>query len=127
VRPLNHILDLSLRQNAKILIYQSVEIDVLESQIQRLKLHLDDQTLVVGAKIIDQHGSSRGRIPLSGWDSPWNTLALWNPEKLGLIGFPAISGGLTLMSERKLNSPAIYRPVGLLDIFIIHMETIYVI
>jgi hypothetical protein len=94
VRPLNHILDIALSHRAHGLIYQSIEIDVRSDQIETLKDHLDEHTLVVGAKIVDNHGSAPGVVPLSGWDSPWNTLALWNPQKLGMIGFPTISGGL---------------------------------
>jgi hypothetical protein len=94
VRRLNHILDIALSHRAHGLIYQSVEIDVRSYQIETLKDHLDEDTLVVGAKIVDDHGSAPGVVPLSGWDCPWNTLALWNPQKLGVIGFSPISGGL---------------------------------
>ena len=94
VRPLNHILEIALHQRADALIYQSIEIDAQPHQIQSLRHHLDEQTLVVGAKIVEEHGSSRGRVPLTGWDSPWNTLAIWNPKKLGMIGFLPISGSL---------------------------------
>jgi hypothetical protein len=96
VRPLNDILDVALSHKASGLIYQSIEIVVSPHQIAALQSHLDEQTLVVGAKIIANHGSAPGMGPLSGWNSPWNTLALWNPQKLGVIGFSPVSSGLVL-------------------------------
>jgi len=58
-----------------------------------LQQHLDANTLVVGAKLHPKHGEKRGRQPLNGWNSPWNTLALWDLQKLGLTGFLTISSG----------------------------------
>jgi hypothetical protein len=51
--------------------------------------------------LCERHGNPFGILlnrdyetfTINGWTSPWNTLALWNIEKLGLTGFLSISSG----------------------------------
>ena len=92
-QPLNMIIEKALSLKATALLFQSIEVTLEDRDIGRLQQHLDANTLVVGAKLHPKHGEKRGRQPLNGWNSPWNTLALWDLQKLGLTGFLTISSG----------------------------------
>jgi hypothetical protein len=48
-------------------------------------------TVVVGARLNPDHGGTPGIKPIDGLTSPWNTLALWDLNKLYLTGFQAKS------------------------------------
>mmetsp|Transcript_1637 Transcript_1637/g.2983 ORF Transcript_1637/g.2983 Transcript_1637/m.2983 type:complete len:381 (+) Transcript_1637:74-1216(+) len=79
--------------------------------VDALTCHMDEDTLVVGAALpgheykgptteieeestnvnnIDTHLS----VELNGRTCPWNTLAIWNLNKLALVGFPLVSEGI---------------------------------
>lgn len=93
-QPLNMLVEKALSMGAKELLFQSIEVEISLSDIQKLESKLDDLTLVVGAKLHTDHGKDYcGYVKLDGWTTPWNTLALWNIEKLGLVGFLSISSG----------------------------------
>jgi hypothetical protein len=93
-QPLNMLVEKALSLGAKELLFQSIEVEISLKDIEKLESHLTNDTLVVGAKLDEQHGSDENiQLPLNGWTTPWNTLALWNIQKLGLIGFLSISSG----------------------------------
>lgn len=92
-QPLNMIVEKALSLHAKQLLFQSIEVTLEREDIHTLQTHLDRDTLVVGAKLHPNHGLKKGRQPLNGWNTPWNTLALWDLQKLGLTGFLSISSG----------------------------------
>ena len=92
-QPLNMIVEKALSVDATRLLFQSIEVTLEKEDIAKLLEHLDDKTLVVGAKLHPKHGAKKGKQPLDGWNSPWNTLALWDLQKLGLTGFLTISSG----------------------------------
>lgn len=93
-QPLNMLVEKALSIGAKELLFQSIEVEISLKDVEKLESYLDSETLVVGAKLHPSHGSGKkGLVKLDGWTTPWNTLALWNIEKLGLIGFLSISSG----------------------------------
>lgn len=93
-QPLNMLVEKALSIGAKELLFQSIEVEISLEDIEKLESYLDKQTLVVGAKLHPNHGKDKkGFVKLDGWTTPWNTLALWNIEKLGLLGFLSISSG----------------------------------
>ena len=83
-QPLNMIIEKALSVGATKLLFQSIEVTALPEDIKSLERHLDSNTLVVGAKLHEMHGHVNEKVELTGWTTPWNTLALWNLEKLGL-------------------------------------------
>ena len=92
-QPLNMIVEKALALHATKLLFQSIEVTIDFDDVQKLRRHLDDNTLVVGARLHPAHGTRKGLQPLDGWNTPWNTLAMWDLEKLGLTGFLTISSG----------------------------------
>ena len=92
-QPLNMIVEKALSLHATQLLFQSIEVTLGAEDVRMLQHHLDSDTLVVGAKLHPKHGAQKGKQPLNGWNSPWNTLALWDLQKLGLTGFLTISSG----------------------------------
>lgn len=81
------------------ILFISAETTADSQDIQQLLTHLTPDTLVVGARLLG-HAGSRGDdtesvvLPLSGTTSPWNTLAIWDLQKLALTGFQLVSDGL---------------------------------
>jgi hypothetical protein len=92
-QPLNLLVEKALSIGAKELLFQSIEVDISLEDMEKLESYLQEDTLVVGAKLVDIHANEKENSILNGWNSPWNTLALWNIEKLGLTGFLSISSG----------------------------------
>lgn len=92
-QPLNMIVEKALSVKATKLLFQSIEVTLEKEDIDNLLKEMDEKTLVVGAKLHPKHGDRKGKQPLNGWNSPWNTLALWDLQKLGLTGFLSISSG----------------------------------
>lgn len=92
-QPLNMMLEKALSLRAELLLFQSVEVRITDRQFHHLLRHMDDETLVVGGRMIEQHAARCGVLKLSGWCVPWNTLALWNAQKLANTGFLPVSGG----------------------------------
>jgi len=90
--PLNILLN-HLPSNETSVIIQSVEIQCTSEHIDCLRAYLkEDNVLCVGA-VLDGHQridnpSNRIYLPLQGDTSPWNTLIIWNLEKLRRTGFP---------------------------------------
>ena len=100
-QPLNLLVEKALSLGAKELLFQSIEVTIGLEDMITLEKELTSDTLVVGAKLCERHGNPFGILlnrdyetfTINGWTSPWNTLALWNIEKLGLTGFLSISSG----------------------------------
>lgn len=92
-QPLNMIVEKALALHATHVLFQSIEVTIEKQDVEKLFTHMDDETLVVGAKLHEKHGEKLGEQKLNGWNTPWNTLALWNLQKLGLSGFMTISSG----------------------------------
>lgn len=93
-QPLNLLVEKALSIGAKELLFQSIEVDISLVDMEKLEAHLSSDTLVVGARLHETHGDEKQICTtLDGWHTPWNTLALWDIEKLGLTGFLSISSG----------------------------------
>jgi len=94
-QPLNLLIEKALSLGAKELLFQSIELTISLNDMLILEKHLKKDTLVVGAKICEKHCPENLDYPtiINGWTTPWNTLALWNLEKLALTGFLSISSG----------------------------------
>lgn len=92
-QPLNMLVEKAMGIRATQLILQSIEVFVTEDQIAQLESHLDKNTLVVGAKMTEKHAKHSGWQKLTGDSCPWNTLALWDVQKLGITGFLPLSSG----------------------------------
>eukprot|EP00934_Nitzschia_sp_Nitz4_P006881 Nitzschia sp. Nitz4//scaffold185_size43419//21792//22724//NITZ4_007302-RA/size43419-processed-gene-0.81-mRNA-1//-1//CDS//3329539712//6871//frame0 len=85
---------------AKQILFVSAEVTTSASVIQTLSQHCSaiDDVLVAGAVLEghEYHGSSTdgtseavvtNQVPLTGRTTPWNTLAVWNVDRLALTGF----------------------------------------
>ena len=72
----------------------SVEVKLTPAIVNALFQHMDNTTLVVGAAM-EGHDYHPGAIEMgaNGRQVPWNTLALWNAERLCRTGFPLIGDG----------------------------------
>jgi hypothetical protein len=92
-QPLNLLVEKALSIGAKELLFQSIEVDISVKDMEKLESYLKEDTLVVGAKLVEIHANGKKYSIIDGWNSPWNTLALWDIEKLGLTGFLSISSG----------------------------------
>jgi hypothetical protein len=79
--------------HAQLILFVSAETEA--PSITPLLDNMDNSTLVVGALLEGhQFDDTAERVALNGRTTPWNTLALWNLEKLALTGFPLVSDGL---------------------------------
>eukprot|EP00554_Chaetoceros_debilis_P003555 CAMPEP_0194095502 /NCGR_PEP_ID=MMETSP0149-20130528/56860_1 /TAXON_ID=122233 /ORGANISM="Chaetoceros debilis, Strain MM31A-1" /LENGTH=404 /DNA_ID=CAMNT_0038781447 /DNA_START=805 /DNA_END=2019 /DNA_ORIENTATION=- len=112
-----------------IIMFISAETSVTGESVQVLGRHMTDDTLVVGAALPghDYHQYSKSKsssalpsttsaaasasgpfstmiealeVPLNGRTCPWNTLAMWDLNKLALMGFPLCADGIhTLLND----------------------------
>jgi hypothetical protein len=89
------ILNALVQQSAKLghnhLFIQSVDIAASKQDIVNLMSHMQEDTLVVGARLAPSHGGKPGIVPLNGRTSPWNTFAIWNIQRLSMLGFQGVS------------------------------------
>lgn len=92
--PLNVLVEHALYLGAKKILLQSSEFWVDSENVVNLSASLTPDTLVVGVRINEDHAVNMGSLPLDSNNSPWNTMALWNLEKLGKTGFLMVSSGL---------------------------------
>ena len=88
---LNKILCQAIFLGGNKLLLQSREVNVSSADVKTLSDRLSLDTLVVGAKMISNHGGAAGVKKIDGINSPWNTLALWNLSKLKWTGFIEVS------------------------------------
>lgn len=77
------------------ILFQSLEFATKEIVVKEMiqKLDEDAAVLVVGPAM-NGHIFCEGQEALSGRSCPWNTCAMWDLEKLHLLGFPFIGDGL---------------------------------
>jgi hypothetical protein len=92
--PLNTIEAEAARLQGQTLLLQSFEIVVSPQSVDVMHDHLGGDTLVVGARLAPDHGGTAGVKPIDGLTTPWNTLALWNLDKLHQTGFLEVSSEL---------------------------------
>ena len=90
--PLNILLN-HLSSTETSVIIQSVEIQCTSEQIHCLQSYLHEENVLCVGAVLDGHQmfdqpASRTHLPLQGDTSPWNTLIIWNLEKLRRTGFP---------------------------------------
>ena len=71
-QPLNMLVEKSMWLGATQLLLQSIEIFVNKAQVTKLESHLDKNTLVVGAKMSQDHAKHFGWQKLTGCSCPWN-------------------------------------------------------
>ena len=93
IQPLNAIVfeAAKLRGVKFLLLVSATEITRLsKSHVTQLYLRMDEETLVAGA-VMKGHDFKNGKVSGNALTVPWNTLALWNLEKLSKLGFPLIS------------------------------------
>lgn len=90
--PLNILLN-HLPFNETSVIIQSVEIQCTIEHIHCLRAYLEEENILCVGAVLDGHQivdnrSPRTSVPLQGDTSPWNTLIMWNLDKLRRTGFP---------------------------------------
>ena len=87
----------AITSGSDLILYQSVEILPSQAAVAAMRQHMLDNSatqLVVGASLQGhEFSSSFLATTLSGCTSPWNTLAMWNINKLLRTGFLPISDG----------------------------------
>jgi hypothetical protein len=91
------------KDGSYVIVFISAEMSLGGSSCSELIQHMNvEDTLVVGAALPghDYRGSeSEHEVELTGRTCPWNTLAMWNLEKLALIGFPLVGDGLHRLQD----------------------------
>jgi hypothetical protein len=98
-------------QKAQLILFLSAETTLNKQSYMELSQHMNlDDTLVVGAALSgheysngnngDDNGNGRNEkvVELNGRTCPWNTLALWNLNKL-ILGFPLLADGVHTLSD----------------------------
>ncbi|KAJ3090050.1 hypothetical protein HK102_004821 [Quaeritorhiza haematococci] len=93
IPPLNALTTYAVKSGFKQILFQSLEVVPAKEEIAKMADELDEETLVVG-KAFNPHNFNVGEQDLNGLTTPWNTLALWNAEKLAMTGFLLISEGI---------------------------------
>ncbi len=99
--------EISNDQNGKsCIVFLSAETSLTRETVHALNQHMTDDTLVVGAALPghDFYGKSDDdtigtEVDLNGRTCPWNTLAMWDLNKLALIGFPLCADGLHTLED----------------------------
>ena len=82
-------------QKIKYLSFQSLEISQLSVKIMEILIkQMDDDTLVVGPSLMYQHKENDELLDINGGNIPWNTINIWNINKLKPFGFQLISDGI---------------------------------
>jgi hypothetical protein len=95
VIPLNNIMTEAredLAGGAK-LVLASVEISADAKTVNTLLKYLTKRTIVVGAALMGHQFEPGIHKQATGRQTPWNTLAAWNPDFLWNTGFPMIGDG----------------------------------
>jgi hypothetical protein len=91
---LNAILEQAAQHGASYLLFASAETTTSRGLVNVMLQHMTSQTLVTGAVFPGHDYHAKSRQPLNGRTSPWNTLAMWNVDKLALTGFPMVAEGV---------------------------------
>lgn len=89
---LNALVSYAVNLEADMIMFVSAEISVTDQSILTLCHHVmkDRDTIVAGA-VLPGHAYAPGKVELNGRTCPWNTLAVWNLEKISLTGFQLCS------------------------------------
>lgn len=89
---LRHVLD---EESYRRVIFQSLEFLVDRKVILTLSDFMENhENAIVVGPVMNGHLFAPGTNPLAGRTCPWNTCAMWDLEKLYLLGFPMIGDGL---------------------------------
>lgn len=90
--PLNILLNHVSSDQTSVII-QSVEIQCTSEHINYLRNYLNQENVLCVGALLDGHQIIENQlyVPLQGDTSPWNTLIIWNLEKLRRTGFPLCS------------------------------------
>lgn len=86
---------------ADLIMFISAEVNLSSSTVSTLCQHLieDENVIVAGAALnghqyhaaLSRSDLSHQEVPLTGRTTPWNTLCVWNLNKLSLTGFSTVS------------------------------------
>jgi hypothetical protein len=97
---LNALVAYAANQNVHWLLFVSAELSAPQSAIEQLLSHRNNDVAVIGA-LLPGHAYVPGETTtrLSGTSCPWNTMAVWNLNKLALTGFQLVSDGLLTNDE----------------------------
>ncbi|MEK7118329.1 MAG: hypothetical protein AAB869_01850 [Patescibacteria group bacterium] len=89
VAPLNAIVYRATLTGADRLLLASAEFSPEAHQVDALLAHVDDATLVSGARF-SEHAFTEGEVIGTGVTVPWNTFAVWNLCHLVKLGVPLV-------------------------------------
>lgn len=89
VAPLNAIVYRAALSGGDRLLLASAEFPPEAQQVDALLAHMDDTTVVAGARF-PEHQFSEGSVVGTGSTTPWNTFAVWNMTYLARFGFPLL-------------------------------------
>ena len=95
-----------------VIMFLSAETSVKKETVLEMSYHMADDTLVVGAALPGHDyrgsGSAEGiEVDLNGRTCPWNTSAMWNLNKLAMVGFPLVGDGLHQQEDGSPVAPGI--------------------
>lgn len=89
--PLNAILDY-VQRSSRYIMFVSAEVEIEPTVFTTMMSHMNEDTLVVGATLPGHaHRGNGTEVALEGLTCPWNTLAIWNVEKLWRTSFLSIA------------------------------------
>eukprot|EP00980_Cylindrotheca_fusiformis_P007326 scaffold1525_cov142-Cylindrotheca_fusiformis.AAC.126 len=89
---LNALVTYAVNLEADMIMFVSAEIKVSDQTIYDLcQRVIEDEDTVVAGAALPGHTYSAGNVELNGRTCPWNTLAVWNLQKLSLTGFQLCS------------------------------------
>ena len=93
VGPLNALLGWVVQGSWDLACFQSLEVRIDDpAAVLALAGAVEPDTLVAGAALCG-HAFAVGTHAVNGRTVPWNTLAVWDARKLGLLGFPLVADG----------------------------------
>ena len=95
-----------------VIMFISAETTLTKEAATEMIKHMSDDTLVVGAALpghdYQGNGNKNGvEVRLDGRTCPWNTVAMWNLDKLPLLGFPLVAEGLYQLEDGSMVSGGI--------------------
>jgi len=90
---LNALIEFSLGGMVDVIMFQSMETIVNKNVVDRMISHMEPEDLVVGAALNGHDFKPGETLELTGVTTPWNTLAIWNLNKLSRVGFMDVAEG----------------------------------
>jgi hypothetical protein len=94
VQALNSLVLYSNTQlKADLIMFISAEVNLSSSTVSTLCQHvIENEHVIVAGAALNGHQYQRQReVPLTGRTTPWNTLCVWDLDKLSLTGFSTVS------------------------------------